>query len=178
MTALKEAATVRRSNYSYDINGTKLRIFPIPFNEQTIGRMYVRVSTRLNPLNPSYDDETLNGISGPHDVPFNIIPYTSINQFGRQWIRQYGFAAARELLGLIRSKFSNIPIPNSDLTLNGSDLISQGREDKDKLVTQLREYLDNLTNDKLIEKDAMMAENISKQLKYVPMPIGKCIVTG
>jgi hypothetical protein len=178
MSALKEAATVRRSNYSYDINGTVLRIFPIPFNQQTVGRLYIRLTTAINPLNPAYTDDTINGVSGPHDAPYGVIPFERINQSGRQWIRQYCIALCKELLGLIRSKFSSIPIPNSDLTLNGSDLVSQGREDKDKLITQMREYLENLTNSKLLENDSLLAENLSKQLKYIPMPIGKAIVIG
>lgn len=178
MSALETAATVRRSNYSYSIAGTKLRLFPIPFSEQTLGRMYVRVVTKDNILNPDFTDETINGVSGPHNAPYGVIPYTTIKQSGRQWIRQMTLALAKELLGLVRSKFGNIPIPNSDLTLNGNDLVSQGREDKDKLITQLKEYLDLLTNDKLIEKDAMTAENLAKQLKYVPIPLGKCIILG
>jgi len=101
-----------------------------------------------------------------------------LNQPGRQWIRQYTLALARELLGLIRSKFQNIPIPNADLQLNGEALVSQGREDKDKLVTQMKEFLANMTHAKLLESDALAAENLNKQLKYIPMPLGKSITIG
>jgi hypothetical protein len=178
MSALETAATVRRSNYSYTVVGTKLRIFPIPFNQQTLGRMYVRVATLKNVINPDFTDHTINGVSGPHNAPYGVIPYNSIKQSGRQWIRQYTLALSKELLGLIRSKFTTVPIPNSELTLNGNDLVSQGREDKTNLTTQIKEFLDSLTNDKLVEKDAMAAENLAKQLKYVPVPLGKCIVIG
>jgi hypothetical protein len=111
-------------------------------------------------------------------MPLNNIPYVSITQPGRQWIRQYTLALARELLGLVRSKFQNIPIPNADLQLNGSDLVSQGREDKEKLITQLREFLDNLTNAKLLETAATAADNMIKQLRYVPVPNGRAIIIG
>jgi hypothetical protein len=56
--------------------------------------------------------------------------------------------------------------------------VSTGREDKERLLTQLKEFLDNLTNAKLMEQQALLAENMQKQLKYVPMPLGKAISLG
>jgi hypothetical protein len=117
-------------------------------------------------------------VSGPSNFPLGNIPFTSINQPGRQWIRQYTLALCKELLGLIRSKFQNIPIPNAELQLNGEALVSQGREDKEKLVTQMKEFLENLTHQKMLENDALAAENLQKQLKYIPMPLGKSITIG
>jgi hypothetical protein len=176
---LETAFRVRRSNYSYDVIGSNIRIFPTPVTDLQTGRLYIKVMKPQNPLNPtSYRDDSIYGISGPNNMPFGNIPFSTVNQPGRQWIRQYTLALCKELLGLIRSKFSSIPIPNADLTLNGSDLISQGREDKDKLTTQMKEFLANLTNQKLLENDALAAENLNKQLRYIPMPLGKGIVIG
>lgn len=175
---LESAFRVRRSNYSYEVLGTKLRIYPIPVSDLQIGRLYVKVMPPKDPYNPAYTDDALNGISGPNTFPLGNIPYTSINQPGRQWVRQYTLALARELLGLIRSKFQNIPIPNADLQLNGEALVSQGREDKEKLITQMKEFLANLTHQKLLEADALAAENLQKQLRYIPMPLGKGITIG
>ena len=112
------------------------------------------------------------------NLPFGNIEYNKINSIGRQWIRQFTIALCREILGLIRSKFGSIPVPGAEVTLNGSDLISQGREDKDKLITSLREMLDTMTYDKLIEMQATRAENMNKQLKYIPVPGGKAIFMG
>lgn len=176
---LESAFRVRRSNYSYEIMGSKLRIFPIPTTDLQTGRMYMKVLKPQDPLNPTaYTDDSINGISGPNNMGLGNLPYDSINQPGRQWIRQYTLALSKELLGLIRSKFSSIPIPNADLTLNGADLISQGREDKDKLQTQMKEFLENFTHTKMLESDALAAENLQKQLRYIPMPLGKSITIG
>ena len=178
---LEAAFRVRRSNYSYEIVGSNLRIYPIPTTDLQTGRLYMKVQGALDPLNATAlqgQDQTIYGVSGPQNVPLGNIPFASITQPGRQWIRQYTLALCKELLGLIRSKFSNIPIPNADLTLNGESLISSAKEEKDKLQTQLKEFLDNLTNAKLMEQQAMLAENMQKQLKYVPMPLGKSIVVG
>jgi hypothetical protein len=176
---LESAFRVRRSNYSYEVLGSNLRIYPMPTTDLQTGRLYMKVMPPHDPYNPSaFSDDSINGISGPNNFPLGNIPFVSVNQPGRQWIRQYTLALARELLGLIRSKFQNIPIPNADLQLNGEALVTQGREDKDKLQTQMKEFLANLTHAKLLENDALAAENLNKQLRYIPMPLGKSITIG
>ncbi|NBO99498.1 MAG: hypothetical protein EBU90_05125 [Proteobacteria bacterium] len=176
---LETAFRVRRSNYSYEIIGSNLRIYPTPSTDLQMGKLFIKLMTPHNPLSPTaYADDSIYGISGPSNVPFGNIPFVTINQPGKQWIRQYTLALCKELLGLIRSKFSSIPIPNAELTLNGAELVSQGREDKDKLSTQMKEFLSNLTHAKLLEQDALAAENMQKQLRYIPMPLGKSIQIG
>ena len=167
---------VRRSNYSYEINGTNLRIFPTPTTDSK--KLWLKIRQYPDPQSPSYHDDTITGVSNMSNLPFGNIPYNNINSIGRQWIRQFTIALSREQLGLIRSKFGNIPIPGGEVSLNGSDLISQGREDQKDLKTTLKEMLDTMTYDKLIEIQSTRSENIQKQLKYVPMPNGKAIFTG
>jgi hypothetical protein len=176
---LESAFRVRRSHYSYEIMGSKLRIYPIPITDLQIGKLFCKVLTPQNPLNPSaYGDSSIYGISGPSNIPLDNLPFTTINQPGRQWIRQYTLALCKELLGLIRSKFQNIPIPNADLQLNGESLVSAGKEEKDKLQAQMKEFLAQLTHQKLLEADAAAAESLNKQLRYVPMPKGHSISIG
>lgn len=179
---MKEAFRVRRSNYSYQIMGSKLRIFPIPTTSSGLGvsgtRLYVKVMPPVNVLNPSFQDDSIHGVSGPENVPFSILPFSTITQPGRQWIRQYTLALAKELLGITRSKFDTIPIPNADLKLDGQQLKTEAREDKEKLATSLKEFLEKLTNQALMEAQASIAEAVNKQLKFAPMPLGKAIVFG
>lgn len=176
---LESAFRVRRSNYSYEVLGSNLRIYPIPTTDLQTGRLYVKVMPPRDPYNPtSYTDDSINGISGPNNFPLDNLPFSTINQPGRQWIRQYTLALCKELLGLIRSKFQTIPIPNADLQLNGENLLTQGRDDKEKLVTQMKEFLANMTHAKMLESDATAAENLNKQLRFIPMPLGKSITIG
>ena len=170
---------VRRSNYSFRVEGTNIRIFPMPTGgPNTSKKLWMRVRQYPDPMSPSYKDASIFGVSNMGNLPFGNIEYKKINSIGRQWIRQYTMALCRETLGLIRSKFGNIPVPGAEVTLNGGDLISQGREDKEKLITSLKEMLDTMTYDKLVEMQATRAENMNKQLKYVPMPQGKAIFLG
>ena len=176
---LESAFRVRRSHFSYEVQGSNIRIYPIPSTDLQSGKLFCKVLPPQDPLNPSaYGDQSIYGISGPANIPLDNLPFSTINQPGRQWIRQYTLALSKELLGLIRSKFSTIPIPNADLTLNGEALVSQGREDKEKLQTQMKEFLANLTHQKLLEADANAAESLNKQLRYVPMPKGHAIRIG
>lgn len=169
---------VRRSSYSYSIQGSNLRIFPKPTGT-TLKNLYVRVMPVPDVYNPSaYDEDSLYGVTNLSNVPFGNIQYKSINSIGRQWVRQYSLASAKELLGLIRSKFSSIPMPGATVELNGDALISQAKEDKSRLLDELNELLDSLTYDKLALQEADKAENLIRQLKTVPVPLGKAITTG
>jgi len=168
---------VRKSNYSYMIVGTKLRIYPMPSSDLP-NNLWLRVGFQQDPLNPSLKDPSIYGISNLSNVPFGNFAYNRVNSIGRQWTRQYTLALSKEVLGLVRSKFTSIPIPGAELQLNGGDLISQGREEKDKLVTQLKEMLDTLTYDKLVETQAAKIDNLQKILRAVPIPMGRAISIG
>lgn len=168
---------VRRSNYSYKITGNKIRIYPTPTQDNP-KKLFLRVMYNPDPLNPSYQDDTIHGVSNLSNVPFGNLIFNRVNSIGKQWIRQYAVALCKEQLGEIRSKFSSVPIPGADVNLNGSDLLSRGREDKKELVTQLKEMLDTMTYDKLLEVSSTRAELLQKQLKFVPMPNGNSITIG
>lgn len=173
--ALEHAMRVRRSHYSWKMLGTKLRIFPVPGGLYSKQKLFIKVVPRQDPLNPAFQDDSISGVSGPHNMPLSIIPYTSITEPGKQWIRQYTLALCTEVLGRVRSKMKTIPIPNADLTLDGDTLLSHAREDKDKLITQLQEFLGTLTNEKLMEQQSNLATYLNKQLKFIPIPCGRTI---
>lgn len=170
---------VRRSNYSYKLQGNEIRIFPRPTSDNPMN-LFVRFSFPGDPYKPAlpYDDESITGVSNISNIPFGNIKYSGINSMSRQWIRQYCLALCKETLGLVRSKFSSVPIPGSELQLNGADLISQGREDRGRLIEGLKETLESLTYQKILETDAQQSETMSTILKRIPIPNGKAIVIG
>ena len=174
---LDMSSRVRRSNYSYKIYGRNIRIFPKPTQDDP-KKLYLRVHYSPDPLKPSFDDASIDGISNLSNIPYGRLTYSKINSIGRQWIRQYALALSKELLGLIRSKFNSVPIPGAELTLNGGDLVSQGREDQENLRTKLSEMLEELTYSKMLEDEAAASENLTRILKGIPIPNGKAIVMG
>ena len=176
---LDMSSRVRRSNYSYKISGTKIRIFPKPTGSPVKPKkLWVRVGFSPDPMNPAYDDETIYGVSNLSNIPYGNLTYSKINSIGRQWVRQYALSLSTELLGLIRSKFASVPIPGSDLTLNGDNLISQAREDKEALKTKLTEMLTELTYSAMLEDEAAASENLQRILKNIPIPSGRAIIMG
>ena len=170
---------VRRSNYSYEVVGTNIRIYPMPTGTPTVPKkLWIRVRYFPDPLKPAYQDDSIEGVSNLNNIPFGNLIYTRINSIGMQWIRQYCLALCKEQLGLVRSKFQSIPVPGSDLSLNGTDLVNQGREDQNSLRDKLKEMLESLTYDKLMEIQSTRAEQMQKQLRYVPVPNGGAIFMG
>lgn len=190
---LKEAQKIRRSHFSYRMTGRNIRIYPIPTNiiEGMNNKLFIRVGYRQSPVGSlastllasgtmggstnsghgsNFMDQTLFGANSPFNVPYGPVAYKSLNIWARNWIGQYTLALATELLGRIRGKFKNFPIPGSELILNGDDLVGQGREDKEKLMASMKESLENLTYDKIAERDANKAEMMVKQLSFVPIP--------
>ena len=168
---------VRRSNYSYRISGTKIRIYPTPTSDNPLS-LWLRVGFSPNPFSADYTDESIGGVNNLNNAPFGRLDYTSMNSIGRQWIRQFTLALSRETLGLVRSKFSSVPIPDGDVNLNGEDLVSTGRDDQVRLRDKLRETLDQLTYGNLIDEAAAARESLTQVLRRVPIPIGKAITIG
>lgn len=170
---------IRRSNYSYKLQGNNIRIYPRPTQETPL-RLFLNFSFPIDPYKSSlpYDESSITGISNISNLPYGNISYKSLNSIGRTWVKNYTLALCKEVLGLVRSKFSSVPIPGSDVQMNGSDLITQGRDEQANLKTQFKEVLDKLTYQKILESDATQAESMMTILKHIPIPNGKAIIIG
>ena len=162
--------SIRKSAYSFTLRNNKLRIFPDPEEDATIYFDYVDVSDRDNPLITEYSGST-DVVSDYSNVPYDNMEYQYINDVGKQWIRKYGLALCKELLGIIRSKYGTIPIPNADTTLDGDTLRSEAAAEKETLITQLREMLEQTSRRALLEADKDEAEFLQEKLNKVPYPI-------
>jgi hypothetical protein len=75
------------------------------------------------------------------------------------------------MLGYVRGKYGNIPIPNSEVTLNQSDLITAATAEKTALVEKLREYFDQTSRKSLLERRAQETEFKQTELQQVPYTI-------
>jgi hypothetical protein len=169
---------VRRSNYSYMTQGTKIRIYPCPNTEVGSKKLWLRVGFGADPFDPAYNDATIDGVSSFANVPYGFLKYKTFNSMGRTWVFGFTLGLCKELLGLVRSKFSQVPIPGNSLQLNGSELVTQGREDQANLKEEMNTLLESLTYEKMLEGDANKAESLQRLLKTIPIPMGKSIVIG
>ena len=178
-TQLKTAQKIRRSHYSYEIHGTKIRIYPMPSETTYTQKLWMRIMFNPDPTNAAFVDETIHGVSNVGNAPANNPVYSNINSYGKNWIKKYCLALAKLLLGRVRGKIKDIQMPGgSNITLDGDDLRSEGKEEKEKLTTEVKEFLKEMTYDKIMEREAAKAENLQKQLRYVPMPPKYIIFRG
>lgn len=164
----------RYSHHSFELRNNKLRIFPIPSGVSPT-KMWIEFQVggqdAWSKEDPSDPDMGLDGVNNLNTVPFANVPYDSINSIGKQWIRRFALALSKEMLGMTRSKFGSIPIPGNDISLNGSDLISQAKEEQTALRDELKEILDEMTYEKMIEGDAKLLDSTSEVQKHIPLPI-------
>ena len=111
------------------------------------------------------------GVSDPSNVPYKFITYSDINAPGRQWIRKYTSALAKELLGIIRSKYSAMPVPDGEVTLDGEGLKAEGREEKTQLLEELKEFLESVSLTEKLKAEAEEANAQQEVLAKAPLPI-------
>jgi hypothetical protein len=105
------------------------------------------------------------------NIRYDNMLYSNINDPGKQWIRQFGLALVKELLGLIRSKYSSIPIPGAETTLDGETLRSEAIAEKERLITLLRDMLELASSQELMESEAVEADKTMEILRKVPLKI-------
>jgi hypothetical protein len=171
--AYEDAIWTRTSHYSYEIKDNNLRLFPTPI-VSTPEKFWVQFT-----IDKQYDpwEETgrgtqgIKGINNLNTLPFENLPYSSINSIGKQWIRRFALALAKEMLGQIRGKFSQIPIPGESVTLNAAELLSQAKEEQKSLRDELKAILDELTYLKVAGDDSSLQDAAEKVLANVPAGI-------
>jgi hypothetical protein len=163
---------VRRSAFTFEITNNKLKIFPVPEVANTyLWIQYSKKSEMGDPnINSPYSGSK-NLVANPSQVPYGTITYSQINRPGKQWIYEYTLALASELLGLVRGKYTQVPVPGSEVTLNGADLISKGQNMQAALKERLREELESMTRQSQLERKAAEAQSESDTLTKVPLLI-------
>ena len=166
MQAIEMNDMIRKSSYTFELRNNKLNMFPVPTTELKLWFEYIVIADRDNVL------KTPTGsISDISNVPYDRMLYSNIKAIGQQWIYKYALALAKEMLGLVRGKYSAVPIPGETVTLNGTDLVTQGREDKTSLIAELKELLISMGRKAQMEQEQAIATAMNYQLSKVPLQI-------
>jgi hypothetical protein len=171
--AYEDALYTRVSHWSYELKNNKLRIFPIPRNNYSPTKFWVEFTVESDPYVEAVSGVKtgIDGVNNMNTLPFQNIPYQNINSIGKQWIRRFALALAKEMLGLVRSKFATLPIPGNDITLNGTDLINQAKDEQEKLREELKQVLNQLTYQQMAEDSAGVVENSNKIMQQIPAAV-------
>ena len=159
---------IRKSAYSFElINNNKLKLFPIPTRNTTLHFDYVVKEDRNNPVR----NDATNLVSNISNVPYANISYGTINSPGKNWIFRYALALAKEMLASVRGKYSQIPIPGSEVTTNASELRSEAAAEKQALIEELKLLLEETSRLKYMEREASISQNTQDVLTKIPYPI-------
>lgn len=161
---------VRKSEYSFEILGNnKLRIFPIPTRNFKVWLEYIVESER--DITNFTSGSRYEFVSDPSDVPYELCQYCKINQAGKQWIKKYFLALCKETLGRILQKYSTVPIPGGEVTLDGAELRSEAKEETTALLEKLRDMLEKSLRVNQLENKDKESEAMQKMLQKVPLHI-------
>jgi hypothetical protein len=161
---------VRKSAFSFEIVNNTLKLFPVPKSPGHIWFEYYKVSEKQ-----SLDDSanTPGGIGGSisniSNVPYENPTYGNINSIGKQWVYKYALALAKELLAYVRGKYTTVPVPGSEATLNQQDLLADARTEKAALIENLRAILEGTSKLAQLERKAGEGNFLQDTLKQVPM---------
>ena len=162
----------RKSAFTFNIVNGKMRVFPMPTskNVNLYGKLYFDYYVK-DEFTENSTNITPNVISDYSDIPYNFMEYGGINDVGKQWIRKYTLALSKELLGAIREKYSSVPIPDGEVSLDGAALRAEAQVEKDMLITQLRENLDEMSRKNVMENKAHESTHHQEMLRKVPLKL-------
>ena len=161
--------TIRKSAFTFELVNNKLRIFPIPNQAGQLFIQYIHVEERNAITTMPYTGSNL--VTDISNVPYENPTYAYINAPGRYWIFEYTLALAKELLGYVRGKYSQVPIPGAEVTLNQADLIAAANAEKAALIEKLRTDLDENSRKMQLQRKAEEADAMKSTLEQVPLPI-------
>lgn len=110
----------------------------------------------------------------PTDVPLEELSWEDLNQPGKQWVRRWFTSYVKETLARVRGKYSgNLKTPDSEITMDYQSLATEAKDEKTKLLEELigaEGWLTRLRPEKVMEREALIAENLNKQMKFRAMP--------
>jgi len=157
----------RKSAHSFNIVNNKITILPKPTSEYRLWFEYQVVKDRREAATII----TPNVVSDYSNIGYNFAEYENINDVGKQWVRKYTLALAKEMLGAIREKYNTVPIPGSEVSLDGAALRAEAQTEKDALIEQLRENLNEVSKKVRMENEAAMVDQQQQIAQKVPLNI-------
>ena len=146
LQAIEFNDTIRKSSYHFEINGGRfLKLFPIPNQGYKLWFEYIMGDDSVDTTQDPTTGEALptHLVTDISNAPYERPIYAYINEPGRQWIRKYCLALAKEMLGSVRGKYQSMPIPGSETTLDYNRLLSEAAAEKTALVEELKILLES-----------------------------------
>jgi hypothetical protein len=155
---------IRKSQYGFEISNNIIRFSPIFKEEKVVWFDYIVKADKKAGLLQSGS----NIASDLSNVPYTHISYSKTNDMSRTWIFRYTLALAKELLGIIRSKFQEIPYPDGEIRMDGDILRKEAIAEKEGLIKELRETLEETGLQAQMKKQMENSKNMKEMFNNVP----------
>lgn len=173
MAALQQvemADTILFSAFSFELINNKLRIFPVPTDDDSGIHFWFQYLLKDERLADSIT-QSPQQVSNVSNANYGNPVYSQINSIGRSWIFEYTLAIVKEMLGYVRGKYTTVPIPGAEVTLNQADLLSSSAADKAALIERLRAYFDETSREALLQRRKNESDHAQSELIKTPMTI-------
>jgi hypothetical protein len=157
---------IRKAAFSFNLVNNQLKIFPIPDRDKRLFFEYIKISEKFNPVK----DNRTNIVTDVMNTPFRNPLYSKINTVGRTWIFKYTLALSREIEAHIRIQFANLNIQGVG-PLQGSELITDARTEKENLLVELKEMLNETSRKSQLERKQLESGFMRDTLQQIPLPI-------
>jgi len=163
VTALPDG---KKAVHLMNVPGGKFDFGNIQHNEYRVWYWYYDTENREDCLAKNPDVVRL-----PSDIPIDEMKWDELNNPAQTWVRKWFVAYVKETLGRVRGKFSgNLKTPESELQLEYDSLLTESKDEKSKLYEELTLRLERLRPEKMMEREAIIAENLNKSLQFRAMP--------
>jgi hypothetical protein len=159
---------IRKSQYSFSISNNVVRFTPIFKKDETVWFDYIVVDDKSSGNALLQSGSENSAVSDFSNIPYNNIQYQNINQMGRLWVYRYTLALAKELLGSIRSKYQEIPIPDATIRMDGETLRREAQQEKDNLIKEIRETLEQTGQQAQYKKQMENSEAMQTIFTRIP----------
>lgn len=180
---------VRKSAYSFEVHNNFLSLFPVPKSPGKIKiEYYIKAEKTAQYINDNVSiaagASSAGSVSGTgggtssagvitnmSNANTQNLIYSEINSIGRQWIFQYAASTCKEMLAYVRGKYTTVPVPGAEATLNQADLLADARTEKAALIETLKATMQTASLTNQLQLAATQTQYINDALAKVPMLI-------
>lgn len=175
---------VLQSILTYRITGLQdgrklLHLYPIPGSRHEISNVWGKHHAGRKVWYWYYDtnnmgrdkclEENNDIVKLPSDPPIKVLKWEKLNDPAKQQIRNLLISKVKIVLGGVRGFFSGeLSVTERQLTMDYRHLLDEGKELKDNTEDEIKTLLDKISQDKLTEERARIAENVNKERGYQP----------
>jgi hypothetical protein len=105
----------------------------------------------------------------PSDPPVKVLKWEKMNESARRHIRDLLIAKVKMVIGGIRGFYSGeLGVADKQLSMDYRHLLDEGKELKENTEKEVQDLLDKISQVKLTEERAKIAENVNNERRYQP----------